>query len=249
MRHALVGRRGLPRPAAGAGTLRALTWLAVITAAIVGVVIADHTGQGRQIIGSVQRFLLFYSGVFALLALTGAVVVGLADTDRLFLTPKRRIAGQALHRALALGALVTLAAHVVLEIAAHRSHVVDAVVPFLARERTLYVGLGTIASDLLVLIIITSVARGRFASSRPRAWRAIHATAYVAWVFAILHGLLAGRTAKPYVDWSYGVCVALVAVALLVRFRTDKHRVGGRQIPQPAQPPVGRPLAPRELGR
>jgi hypothetical protein len=40
---------------------------------------------------------------------------------------------------------------------------------------------------------------------------------YLCWPFAILHGLLAGRTAKPYVDWSYGACVALVALALVFR--------------------------------
>ena len=38
------------------------------------------------------------------------------------------------------------------------------------------------------------------------------------WPLAIVHGLLAGRKAHPYVDWSYGACVALVALALMIRF-------------------------------
>ncbi len=33
-----------------------------------------------------------------------------------------------------------------------------------------------------------------------------------------MHGLLGGRAAKPYVDWSYGFAIALTALALVVRF-------------------------------
>jgi len=40
----------------------------------------------------------------------------------------------------------------------------------------------------------------------------------VAFVFAVLHGLLGGRTAKPYVDWSYGFAIAVTALGLAVRF-------------------------------
>jgi hypothetical protein len=96
--------------------------------------------------------------------------------------------------------------------------VIDAFVPFLAEGRRFYIGLGTVASDLVIVLIITGIARGRFASRRPGTWRAIHAVAYLAWPFSIVHGLLAGRKAHPYVDWSYGACVALVALALMIRF-------------------------------
>jgi DMSO/TMAO reductase YedYZ heme-binding membrane subunit len=177
---------------------------------------AAGTARGRDIVAAVQRFSLFYAGVFALLALTAAVVVGLAGTDRVVMTPGGRVVGQVVHRVLSLAALAALATHIVLEIVAHRSAAIDAFVPFLARGRTFYIGLGTIASDLIVLIVLTSVARGRFAA-RPVIWRAIHVTAYLAWLLGILHGLLAGRTAKPYVDWSYGACAAAVAAALAIR--------------------------------
>jgi hypothetical protein len=40
----------------------------------------------------------------------------------------------------------------------------------------------------------------------------------VAFVFGVLHGLLGGRAAKPYVDWSYGFAIAATALALVVRF-------------------------------
>ncbi|HEY2689477.1 MAG TPA: hypothetical protein VGJ50_13625, partial [Streptosporangiaceae bacterium] len=90
-------------------------------------------------------------------------------------------------------------------------------VPFLAHGRRFYIGLGTIASDLIILLVVTGIARGRFAARWPWAWRMIHATAYLCWPLAIVHGLLGGRAAKPYVDWSYGACLALVALALGIR--------------------------------
>jgi DMSO/TMAO reductase YedYZ heme-binding membrane subunit len=185
---------------------------------IAGAAASGATPRGRDVLLATQHFMLFYSGVLALVALTTAVGVGVVATDRIVMTPGHRVIAQAVHRAVSFGALAFLITHIVLEILAHRSHVIDAVVPFLAQGRRFYIGLGTIASDLLVVLIITGIARGRFASRRPGTWRAIHAVAYLMWPLSIVHGLLAGRKAHPYVDWSYGACVALVALALMIRF-------------------------------
>lgn len=186
---------------------------------------AVYTGEGRTIAAAVQRFLLFYAGVFALVTLTAAVGAGLLATDRIVMSPGHRLVLQAVHRAISLVALAALATHIVLEIMAHKVRTIDAFVPFLAHGRTFYIGLGTIASDLVVLIIATGIVRRRFARGRaPWSWRLLHATAYLAWPLAIWHGLLAGRTAKPYVDWSYGACVAAVTLALLVRMVTVRNQ-------------------------
>jgi hypothetical protein len=118
-----------------------------------------------------------------------------------------------------LGALAFLVIHIVTEILAQRVHVIDAAIPFLSPYRTFYIGLGTIASDLILLIVITSIFRKRFtAHGKAWRWRAIHYSSYLAFVFGVLHGLLGGRAAKPYVDWSYGFAIALTALALVVRF-------------------------------
>jgi DMSO/TMAO reductase YedYZ heme-binding membrane subunit len=202
-----------------AGRRGRIAWVAVILlAAVAAAAASGGTAQGKDILVHVQRFMLFYSGVLALIALTASVGVGIVATDRIVMAPGSRVVAQAVHRAVSFGALAFLVTHIVLEILAHRSRVIDAFVPFLAHGRTFYIGLGTVASDLVVLLIVTGIARGRFAARRPWTWRAIHATAYVAWPLSIVHGLLAGRTAKPYVDWSYGACVAAVALALLIRF-------------------------------
>jgi hypothetical protein len=126
------------------------------------------TSGAGAILASLQRFFLAYSGVFALLTLTAAVAAGLIATDRLVISPAGRVTFQAVHRALSLAAVGFLTSHVLLEILAHRSRAIDAVVPFLASGRTLYLGVGTLASDLILLIALTGVARGRCTS--PPIW-------------------------------------------------------------------------------
>src|SRR6202451_4049167 len=177
------------------------------------------TEAGRDIDAATQRFMLFYAGVFALIGLTASVGVGLIATDRVFLTPGHRVLAQAVHRAFSFGALAFLVIHIVTEILAQRVHVIDAFIPFLSPFRTFYIGLGTIASDLILLVVVSSILRKRFtAHGRAWRWRAIHYSAYAAFVLGVLHGLLGGRTAKPYVDWSYGFAIALTAIGLAVRF-------------------------------
>jgi len=206
---------------------------------------ASLTTQGHAIIVAVQRFLLFYTGVFALVGLTATVAAGLIASDRIVMPAGGRVVSQAVHRAISIAAIGALAAHIVLEIVAHRSHAIDAVVPFMSGHRRLYIGLGTLASDLMLVIIATGVARRRFADRWPKLWRAIHLSAYAAWPFAILHGLLGGRAAKPYVDWSYGSCIIAVVLALLIRVAVE-HR--GRAEVLPSQgPPATRFASAQEI--
>jgi len=192
---------------------------AVITVSAVVVFVLVMTKPGRTVDAATQRFMLYYAGVFALIGLTASVGVGLVATDRIIMTPGHRVMAQAVHRAVSFAALAFLIIHIATEILAQRSHVIDAVVPFLSPYRTFYIGLGTIASDLILLIVITSMFRKRFAAhGKAWRWRAIHYSAYLAFVLGVLHGLLGGRAAKPYVDWSYGFVIALTALALVVRF-------------------------------
>lgn len=185
---------------------------------LAGAFAAGTTRTGSAAIFAIQRFLEFYVDVFALVALTATVAAGLIASDRVIMTAGRRIIAQAVHRALALLAVAFLVTHIVFEVLKGNAHLADAVVPFLDPNRTFYVGLGTAASDLLVVIAATGIMRRRFTgNSRPWLWRAVHWTAYAAWPMAIVHGLLAGRQAKPYVDWSYGACMLAVGAALVVR--------------------------------
>ena len=230
-RHLALPAAGTARPNGRHGPL-----IVVLLASGQRTLAASDSTAGRAILAHLQRFFLAYSGVFALVALTAAVAAGLLATDRLVMTPPGRVTFQAVHRALSLAAVGFLLSHVLLEVLAHRSRAIDTVVPFLASGRTLYLGLGTLASDLVLLIVFTGVARRKFATHWTATWRAVHVTAYLGWPLAILHGLLSGRPAKPTVDWGYGACVAAVALALVIRLvarthsRTDvvAHPVPGR---------------------
>jgi DMSO/TMAO reductase YedYZ heme-binding membrane subunit len=209
-------RAGAPGPAAEHRS----KIMAVLVAGVAGIVLVlSMTSDGHHIDAATQRFMLYYAGVFALIGLTASVGVGLVATDRVILTPGHRVMAQAVHRAASFGALAFLIVHIVTEILAQRVHVIDAFVPFLSPFRTFYIGLGTIASDLILLLVITGIIRKRFTShGKAWRWRAIHYTAYVSFVFGVLHGLMAGRSAKPYVDWSYGFAIAMVAMGLVVRY-------------------------------
>ncbi len=180
------------------------------------------TSIGHVVDAATQHFMLYYAGVFALIALCASVGLGLVATDRLLLNPAHRVFIQSAHRAASFGAVTFLIIHIVTEILAQRVRVIDAVVPFLSPFRTFYIGLGTIASDLIILLVITGIMRSRFtAHGNAWRWRAIHYTSYVAFVFGIWHGLLGGRPAKPYVDWSYGFVIAFVVLGLAVRILSN----------------------------
>lgn len=221
-------------PSHRAASVVIATVFLLLISALVPMVSAIGTGQVHTIAAAMQRFLLFYSGVFALVGLTAAVGAGVLAADQVVMSPGRRIVSQAMHRALSLLALAALFNHITLEIIAHRARAADAVVPFLAQRQMLFMGLGTIATDLFVLIVMTGILRKRFAAAaRPWVWRSLHATAYLAWPMAILHGLLAGRVAKPYVDWSYGGCLAAAGLALALRYVATSR---GRQLTGPPAP-------------
>ena len=232
------GRRGytVARP-------RSDAWLWILNAVVIGAVImaaaAAATTTGHTVVAGTDHFLLYYAGVLALIALTAEVGIGLVASDRIFMKPSARVTAQALHRAMGFGAIAFLVIHIVLEIIAGRSQPADAVIPFLDKGRTFYLGLGTVASDMFIVIMMTGIYRARLAARMsPKAWRVIHASAYAAWIFGLVHGLLAGRPAKAFfgfsgfVAWSYGACVVAVAAALLVRL-VAKNRAGNELASHP----------------
>ena len=222
---------------------RSDAWLWVLNAVVIGTVVlaaaAAATTTGHTIVAASNHFLLYYVGVLALIALTAEVGIGLVASDRILMKPSARVTAQALHRAMGFGAIAFLVIHIVLEIIAGRSGPADAVIPFLDKGKTFYLGLGTVASDMFIVIMMTGIFRARLAANMsPKAWRVIHASAYAAWIFGLVHGLLGGRPAKAFfgfsgfVAWSYGACVVAVAAALMVRL-VAKNRAGNELASHP----------------
>jgi hypothetical protein len=229
-------RRTRARPSRRPGRTRAaLVTLVLLTL----VLVLGRTPTGAAAVEDLRRFLEFYVGVFALLAATAAVVAGVAAAQRI-LPIGLRILAQGAHRATAFMAVGFLGTHIALKIMESHATVFDAFLPFTGHGRhAVLVGLGTIAGDLLIVIVATGIWRGRFVTgSRPWLWRTVHALAYVMWPMAIVHGLTAGRAPKAWVTWSYLVCAAFVLIAATGRLprlardrrmlRARKARGGGR---------------------
>jgi DMSO/TMAO reductase YedYZ heme-binding membrane subunit len=235
------------RPSAGGTATEHATKIYVI--AIVGIVVITAflalTSVGHVIDAATQHFMLFYAGVFALIGLCASVGLGLVATDRMFLNPGHRVFIQSAHRAASFGAVTFLIIHITTEILAQRVHLLDAVIPFLSPFRTFYIGLGTISSDLIILLVITGILRGRFnANGKAWRWRAIHYTSYASFVFGVWHGLLAGRPGKPYVDWSYGLLIAVVLLGLAVRVFSDSLKPKENLSTPPVKETAGSASAP-----
>jgi hypothetical protein len=175
------------------------------------------TGTGQMAYAYGFFFTEFFAGVIALVSLSLTVMLGLVATDRLVLNISHRVLMQSAHRAFGVLGTAGLVFHVLTKIATGRAAATDSLVPFVG-GRGLYVGLGTVAALLMVSVIWTGVIRARFAGVGPKwLWRTLHSAAYLAWPFAIVHGLNAGRAAASWVVLSYSACVLLVVLALLVR--------------------------------
>lgn len=207
----------------------------IVIAASLAVVVTGHGGAPFS--ASVARALEACSGELALLALTVALVLGIAATERSFFSAGTRVRAQIAHRAVALTAVGFLLVHILLETISARAALIAAVLPFTDARSRLYLGLGTVASDLVIALIATSLARMRYAGSRhPQLWRAVHRSIYVAWPLAILHGMLM-RGGPVWAAWTYGICAGLVAVALTTRIRLQEPR-----------PPTGNSMRERAVG-
>ena len=84
--------------------------------------------------------------------------------------------------------------------------------PFTSPYRTFWLGLGTVAFDLLLAVVLTSLLRVRLGY---RAWRAVHWLGYACWPVALWHGLGTGTDSRlPWLLALDAVCVAAVTGAL-----------------------------------
>jgi sulfoxide reductase heme-binding subunit YedZ len=166
------------------------------------------------------------TGVVALVLLTATVVLGVAGTAR-FATPRwPRLVTAGLHRNTSLLAVAFVAAHVLTTVLDGYAPIglVSAVVPFTSPYRTFWLGLGTVAFDLLLAVVITSLLRVRLGY---RSWRAVHWLGYAAWPIALWHGLGTGTDSR--LSWLLALdaaCVAAVTCAIGWRLALAASRPG-----------------------
>ena len=84
----------------------------------------------------------------------------------------------------------------------------------------MWLGLGIVAVDLVVAVVVTSLLRHRM---RHRTWRWVHLTTYAAWGLAVLHGVGIGTDTGT--GWARSVYVgSALVVVLAVVLRTIAPR-------------------------
>jgi hypothetical protein len=157
------------------------------------------------------------TGWVALLLLTLTMVLGVIDVNRWSTAAWPRFVLDSLHRSVSLLVLAFLAVHILAAILDSFAPigVLDAVVPFIGRYRPIWLGLGTVALDLLIALTITSLMRQRLGH---RAWRITHWLAYACWPIALVHALGTGSDVKG--GWALtlsAICVLAVIAAVCVR--------------------------------
>ncbi len=222
-----AGRVAVPMGATGGPTPPSKVTIALFATSLISAVWAAAmlTPVGR--VGYVYLFAYseFYMGVLSLVSLSITVMLGLVATDRMVLSVRQRVLMQSAHRTTGVIAVSALAVHVLTKLAMGRIGVIDIFVPFLARNQTLYIGLGTLAGFFMVSVLWTGIVRARFAGrGKPWMWRSLHSVAYLAWPIALTHGLSVGRAAAGWVIAAYIVCVLFVLVALAVRLSVSLGR-------------------------
>ena len=157
------------------------------------------------------------TGFVAVIMLTISVALGIVTTMRWSSVHWPRFITATLHKNISLLSVVFLAIHVLSTLFDPVSpvHLLNAIVPFTGKYRPLGIGLGVLAIDLLVALIVTSLLRQRIGY---RIWRAVHWSAYACWPVAMLHGFQSGSDAAT--TWArvvYLSCAALVAGGLVWR--------------------------------
>jgi predicted ferric reductase len=160
------------------------------------------------------------SGIAALVMLTVSVALGIVGRSGRTALGLGRFGLNELHRTAALTGVGLVALHLVTLFfdPYAQLRVVDMVLPFLGSYRPLWLGLGTLAVDLLLVITAVSLLRQRVG---PRVFRAVHWATYALWPVALMHAFGTGTDAATvWLDVVGLACVAGVVGA--VGWRTSE---------------------------
>jgi methionine sulfoxide reductase heme-binding subunit len=160
------------------------------------------------------------TGVVALLLLTAVMMIGILINRQGRLPGLPRFAVTNLHRNLSLMAVVFIVIHVVTAVLDGYVSIplVSGIIPFTSGYEGFWLGLGTISSDLMLALIVTSLIRGRLSR---RLWKAVHWLAYASWPIAFAHSIGSGTDLQGGLLLGLAVgCAVALAAALTWRLVT-----------------------------
>jgi methionine sulfoxide reductase heme-binding subunit len=162
-------------------------------------------------------FITRGTGAISLVLLTLTVALGIANVRRTRIGEAPRFVLNSIHRNASLLAVSFVAVHVLTTLLDGFAPitVADAFVPFRSTYRPLWLGLGAVAFDFLIAIVITSLLRRHLGY---RGWLTTHWFAYASWPAALVHGLGTGSDTRTH--WMLVLaagCVAIVLAAVVLR--------------------------------
>jgi methionine sulfoxide reductase heme-binding subunit len=170
------------------------------------------------------------TGITALALFTLSIVLGIATRSGRQLLTLPRFAVVDVHRFAALLATVFVALHVgnLLADPYAQLRLIDIVIPFLGAYQPFWLGLGTVALDLLIAVVATSLLRHRLGL---RAFRATHWATYAMWPIAVAHSMGNGTdSSHRWFVLFAGGCAMAVAVTFAVRLRADFIEYSDRRV-------------------
>jgi len=159
--------------------------------------------------GSVLWFLNRSTGVVTIVLLTITTVLGVLAIGGRPAGRVPRFVTQAFHRNVALLSMLLLVVHLITAVLDEFVEIrwYEVFIPFVGSYEPLWVGFGAIATDLMLVVILTSLFRTRM---QHNLWRGLHISAYALWALAIGHGIGVGT------DMTENMWLLTVACAIAV---------------------------------
>lgn len=166
------------------------------------------------------------TGIVALVLLTAVFVLGIAVRGKTRLAGLPRFATADLHRNISLLAVVFIAIHVLTAVLDSYVHIPLAavIIPLSSGYERLWLGLGAVALDLMLAMIVTSLLRGRL---NRVLWRAIHLTAYLSWPVALVHSVFSSKDLQQFPL----IFIAVASVVLIIAAVAWRMVHAVRQVP------------------
>ena len=174
-------------------------------------------------------YLTRSTGLVALILLTATVVIGVVASVGWTTERWPRFLSQSVHRNLSLFCVGFVTLHVVTTVSDGYVPIgfADAFLPFRTPYRPIWIGLGALTFDLLLVVLVTSALRHRIGYS---SWRFVHWLAYLCWPTALFHSLGSGSDSSlPFVLLVDATCTAAVLVAVAWRLITGRSFTLGRR--------------------
>ena len=166
--------------------------------------------------GLTSKTALWYcsraTGVVLIVLLGAVMLLGLIINRQGRLPGLPRFAVTGLHRNLSLLSLLFLVVHIATAVGDGFVSIpwISGFIPFTSDYEAFWLGLGAVAVDLMLAVILTSLIRGRI---KPSVWRVVHWSSYLMFPVMIAHSIGSSRDLQS--GWLLGLTVSVTVLVIL----------------------------------